>query len=95
MPVGLDVFVITLALAHQVLASLFYILLVAAGILILTFQKSMANNSVRTKIVSFSVESLYHFLYVFLFCKMFLMRSASFLVILLTHFRFSIFSHFS
>ena len=93
MPVRLHVFVITVTLAHQVLASLFSVPLVAAGILFLTFQKSMTNNPVRMKIVSFSGESLYHFLYIFLFGKMFLMRFASFLGLLLTYFQFSIFSH--
>ena len=63
MPVRLHVFVITVTLAHQVLASLFSVPLVAAGILFLTFQKSMTNNPVRMKIVSFSGESLHHFLF--------------------------------
>lgn len=86
--VVLDMFVITVALAHQVLSSLFSVPLVAAGITFLNFQKSMTNNPVRTKIVSFSGESLYHFLYVFLFGKMFLMRSATFFGLFLIHFRF-------
>ena len=76
MSVGLDVFVINVAFAHQVLSSLFSVPLVAVGILFLTFQKSMTNNPARTKIVSFSGESLHLFLYVFSFGKMFLMRSA-------------------
>ena len=54
MSVGLAVFVITVAFAHQVLSSLFSVPLVAVGILFLTFQKSMTNNPARTKIVSFS-----------------------------------------
>ena len=76
MSVGLDVFVINVAFAHQVLSSLFSVPLVAVGILFLTFQKSMTNNPARTKIVSFSGESLHLFLYIFSFGKMFLMRSA-------------------
>ena len=94
MSVGLDVFVINVAFAHQVLSSLFSVPLVAVGILFLTFQKSMTNNPARTKIVSFSGESLHLFLYVFSFGKMFLMRSACLISWAFAN-SFSIFGFFS
>ena len=94
MSVGLAVFVITVAFAHQVLSSLFSVPLVAVGILFLTFQKSMTNNPARTKIVSFSGESLHLFLYVFSFGKMFLMRSACLISWAFAN-SFSIFGFFS
>ena len=49
MPVGLDVFVVTVSLARQVLASLFLVILVAGGIFFLTFQKSMTKKSYENK----------------------------------------------
>ena len=94
MSVGLDVFVINVAFAHQVLSSLFSVPLVAVGILFLTFQKSMTNNPARTKIVSFSGESLHLFLYIFSFGKMFLMRSACLISWAFAN-SFSIFGFFS
>ena len=94
MSVGLDVFVINVAFAHQVFSSLFSVPLVAVGILFLTFQKSMTNNPARTKIVSFSGESLHLFLYVFSFGKMFLMRSACLISWAFAN-SFSIFGFFS